>query len=82
MIDSLQTATTAMTRATERVGTAAQTIASSGVPVGGPALAPSDRVDLSGAAAELFGAKSAFALNAAVARTSDRMIGRMLDIRT
>ena len=80
MIDALQTATTGMTRATDRLGTAAQTIASSGGPVADPTLVPSDRVDLSGAAAELIGSKSAFALNAAVARTADRMAGQLLDI--
>ena len=80
MIDALQTATTGMARATDRLGTAAQTIASSGAPVSGTALAPADRVDLSGAAVELIGSKSAFALNAAVARTADRMTGQLLDI--
>ena len=80
MIDALNTATAGMSRATERLGTAAQTIASSGAPVGSSALAPADRVDLSGAAAELIGSKSAFALNAAVARTASRMTERLLDI--
>jgi len=80
MIDALQTATTGMARAADRLGTAAQTIASSGAPVADPALAPADRVDMSGAAVELIGSKSAFALNAAVARTADRMTGQLLDI--
>ena len=80
MIDAVRTATAGMTQAADRFGTAAQTIASSGAPVGTTTLAPADRVDLSGAAGELIGAKSAFALNAAVARTADRMTGRLLDI--
>lgn len=80
MIDALNIATTGMSRSTERLGAAAQTIASIGAPVGSAALAPADRVDLSGAAAELIGSKSAFALNAAVARTASRMTGRLLDI--
>jgi hypothetical protein len=69
MIDALQTATTGMTRATDRLGKAAETIAASGAPVGDTALPPAAQVDL-----------SAFALNAAVARTSDRMMGQLLDI--
>ncbi|MGU3667054.1 flagellar protein [Methylobacterium sp. A49B] len=80
MIEAVRTATTGMTQAADRFGTAAQTIASSGAPVGATALAPADRVDLSGAAAELIGSKSAFALNAAVARTADRMTGQLLDV--
>jgi hypothetical protein len=80
MIDALRTATAGMTRAEDRLGTAAQTIASSGAPVGDPAAAPADRVDLSGAALDLIGSETAFALNAAVARTADRMTGRLLDI--
>ena len=80
MIDAVRTATVGMTQAADRFGTAARTIASSGGPVGTPALAPSDRVDVSAAAAELIGSKSALALNAAVARTAGRMTGRLLDI--
>lgn len=80
MIDALQTAATGMTRATDRLGKAAETIAASGAPVGDAALPPPVQVDLSGAAADLIGSKSAFALNAAVARTADRMTGQLLDI--
>lgn len=80
MIDALQTATTGMTRATDRLGKAAETIAASGAPVGDTALPPAAQVDLSGAVADLIGSESAFALNAAVARTSDRMMGQLLDI--
>ena len=80
MIDALQTATAGMTRASDRLGKAAQTIAASGAPAGDTALAPAAQVDLSGAAVDLIGAKSAFALNAAVARTADRMTGQLLDI--
>ncbi len=80
MLDALQTATTGMTRASDRLGSAAQTIASAGAPVAGTGLQPAAQVDLSSAAAELVGSKSAFALNAAVARTADRMTGRLLDI--
>ncbi|MCJ2137891.1 flagellar protein [Methylobacterium sp. J-026] len=80
MIDALQTATTGMTRASDRFGNVAQTIASAGAPVAETALQPAAQVDLSSAAAELVGSKSAFALNAAVARTADRMTGRLLDI--
>ncbi|MGU3656512.1 MULTISPECIES: hypothetical protein [unclassified Methylobacterium] len=80
MIDALQTATTGMTRATDRLGNAAETIAASGAPVGDTALPPAAQVDLTSAAADLVGSKSAFALNAAVARTADRMMGQLLDI--
>lgn len=80
MIDALQTAFTGMARATDRLGAAAQTIASAGAPVSGSTLEPATQVDLSDAAVELLGAKSAFALNAAVARTADRMAGQLLDI--
>ncbi|GJE48843.1 hypothetical protein GOFOIKOB_1877 [Methylobacterium tardum] len=80
MIDALQTAATGMTRATDRLGKAAETIAASGAPVGDTALPPAAQLDLSGAAADLIGSKSAFALNAAVARTADRMMGQILDI--
>lgn len=80
MLDALQTATTGMARATDRLGIAAQTIAASGAPVGDTSLGPAAQVDLSGAAVELIGAKSAFALNAAVARTADRMTGQLLDL--
>ncbi|MEE7492488.1 flagellar protein [Methylobacterium oryzae CBMB20] len=80
MIDALQTAATGMSRATDRLGTAAETIAASGAPVGDTALPPAAQVDLSGAALDLIGSRSAFALNAAVARTADRMIGRLLDV--
>jgi hypothetical protein len=80
MIDALQTAATGMTRATDRLGKAAETIAASGVPAGYTALPPAAQLDLSGAAADLIGSKSAFALNAAVARTADRMMGQILDI--
>ena len=80
MIDALQTAATGMTRATDRLGKAAETIAASGASVGDSALPPLVQVDLSGAAADLIGSKSAFALNAAVARTADRMMGQLLDI--
>lgn len=80
MIDALQTAATGMTRATDRLGKAAETIAASGAPVGDTALPPPVQVDLSGAAADLIGSKSAFALNAAVARTADSMMGQLLDI--
>ena len=80
MIDALQTAATGMTRATDRLGKAAETIAASGAPVGDTALPPAAQLDLSGAAADLIGSKSAFALNAAVAKTTDRMMGQILDI--
>ncbi|MBP1179075.1 flagellar protein [Methylobacterium sp. PvR107] len=80
MIDALQTAATGMTRATDRLGKAAETIAASGAPVGDTALPPAAQLDLSSAAADLIGSKSAFALNAAVARTADRMMGQILDI--
>jgi flagellar basal body rod protein FlgG len=80
MIDALQTAATGMTRATDRLGKAAETIAASGAPVGDTALPPAAQFDLSGAAADLIGSKSAFALNAAVAKTTDRMMGQILDI--
>jgi flagellar hook protein FlgE len=76
MIDAVRTATAGMTQAADRFGSAARTVASGGT----AALAPADRVDLSGAAAELIGSKSAFALNAAVARTADRMTGQLLDV--
>lgn len=81
MIDALQTATMGMTRATDRLGSAASAIAASGAPpAGDTALPPAAQVDLTSAAADLIGAKSAFALNAAVARTADRMTGQLLDI--
>lgn len=81
MIDALQTAFTGMARATDRLGAAAQTIASAEAPVSsGTTLEPAAQVDLSDAAVELLGAKSAFALNAAVARTANRMAGQLLDI--
>jgi flagellar basal body rod protein FlgG len=80
MIDALQTATAGMTRATDRLGTAAQSFAFSSAPLGDTALPPAAQVDLSSAAADLIGARSAFALNAAVARTADRMTGQLLDI--
>lgn len=84
MIDGLQTATqtatAGMIRAADRLGTAAQSLAATGAPVGDAAVPPAARVDLSSAAANLIGSETAFALNAAVARTADRMTGRMLDI--
>ncbi|MDP4002574.1 flagellar basal body rod C-terminal domain-containing protein [Methylobacterium sp. NEAU K] len=80
MIDALQTATAGMTRATDRLGTAARTIAASGARVGDTALPPAAQVDLSSAAADLIGSQTSFALNAAVARTADRMTGKLLDI--
>ncbi|MEH3064196.1 MAG: flagellar protein [Methylobacterium radiotolerans] len=80
MIDALQTAATGMTRATDRLGKAAETIAASGAPVGDAALLPAAQVDLSGAALDLIGSRSAFALNAAVARSADRMMGQLLDV--
>ena len=43
MIDALQTATTGMTRATDRLGTAAQTIAASGAPLGDAPCRPPRR---------------------------------------
>jgi flagellar hook protein FlgE len=84
MIDGLQTATqtatAGMVRAADRLGSAAQSIAASGAPVGEAALPPAAQVDLSSAAVNLIGSETAFALNAAVVRTADRMTGRMLDI--
>ncbi|XYD08287.1 flagellar protein [Methylobacterium sp. NMS12] len=80
MIDALQTAATGMTRATDRLGKAAETVAASGAPVGDIALPPAAQVDLSGAALDLIGSRSAFALNAAVARSADRMMGQLLDV--
>ena len=80
MIDALQTAATGMTRATDRLGRAAETIAASGAPTGDMALPPAAQVDLSGAALDLMGSRSAFALNAAVARSADRMMGQLLDV--
>ena len=80
MIDALQTAAAGMTRATDRLGNAARTIAASGMPTGATALPPAAQVDLSSAAADLIGSQAAFALNAAVARTADRMSGALLDI--
>jgi flagellar basal body rod protein FlgG len=80
MIDALRTATTGMARATDRLGTAAQSIAGAGLPDGDAALPAAARVDLSSAAADLIGARTGFALNAAVARAADRMTGQLLDI--
>lgn len=80
MIDALQTATAGMARTTDRLGTAAKTIAASGAPLGDAALPPAAQVDLSSAAADLIGSEAAFALNAAVTRTADRMTGKLLDI--
>ncbi|MEE7504372.1 flagellar protein [Methylobacterium sp. C33D] len=80
MIDALQTAATGMARATDRLGKAAETIAASGAPTGDTALPPAAQVDLSGAALDLIGSRSAFALNAAVARSADRMMGQLLDV--
>jgi flagellar hook protein FlgE len=80
MIDALQTATAGMARATDQLGKAAQTIAASGAPVSDAALPPAAQVDLTSAAMDLIGSETAFALNAAVARTADRMTGRLLDV--
>jgi flagellar basal body rod protein FlgG len=80
MIDALQTATAGMTRATDRLGNAAQRIAEIGVPAGDAALPPAAQVDLSSTVADLIGSRTSFALNAAVARTADRMGGQLLDI--
>ncbi|MGH1572598.1 flagellar protein [Methylobacterium sp. P31] len=80
MIDALQTATAGMTRATDRLGITAKAIAASGAPLGDTALPPAAQVDLSSAAVDLIGSETAFALNAAVARTADRMTGKLLDI--
>ncbi|OXE37859.1 flagellar protein, partial [Methylobacterium radiotolerans] len=54
-------------------GIGGQTGALSVLPRGGA-------VDLSGAALDLIGSRSAFALNAAVARSADRMMGQLLDV--
>jgi flagellar hook protein FlgE len=80
MIDALQTATAGMARATDQLGKAAQTIAASGAPVSDAALPPAAQVDLTSAAIDLIGSEATFALNAAVARTADRMTGRLLDV--
>ncbi|MGU3403732.1 flagellar protein [Methylobacterium brachiatum] len=81
MIDALQTATAGMTRATDRLSTAAQTVAATGAPVGDAALPPAVQVDLSSTVADLIESRTSFALNAAVARTADRMSGQLLDIK-
>lgn len=80
MTDALQTATTGMMRATDLFGAAAQTIAASGAPTSDATLPPAAQVDLSSAAADLIGSETSFALNAAVARTANRMAGSLLDI--
>ncbi|MCJ2123224.1 flagellar protein [Methylobacterium sp. J-077] len=80
MIDALQTATAGMTRATDRLGNAAQKVAEIGAPAGDAALPPAAQVDLSSTAADLVESRTSFALNAAVARTADRMSGQLLDI--
>jgi hypothetical protein len=72
MIDALQTATTGMTRATDRFGNAAQRVADIGVPAGDAALPPAAQVDLSSTVADLI---------ESVARTADRMSGQLLDIK-
>lgn len=83
MSDALTIATGGMTHAAQRLDAVARRVATLGtgtVPEEGATLPPAATLDLSATALDLIGAKAGFALNAAVARTADRMTQRTLDI--
>lgn len=84
MSDALTIATGGMTNAAQRLDAVAGRVAALGtgtVPDGSSGtLPPAATLDLSATALDLIGARTGFALNAAVARTADRMTQRTLDI--
>ncbi len=84
MSDALTIATGGMNAAAQRLDAVAGRVATLGTGImpdaSSGALPPAATLDLSTTALDLISAEASFSLNAAVARTADRMTQRTLDI--